>query len=443
MFVIASKSKLNHREQRTGNSDTTVNICNDTMSSADRYKLLRQKAKQNDKTNQQILRSKQQKPKITTNRKKKKKKKKKSSSKSLLHVQKDPSSSHTEERYFKTGDQVALTNGSRGTVYYVGKLKGCKYPHTIYYGIALTQKKGNCNGSFKNKSYFKTSHNYGLFATKNDIKSAAYDDDDQHKDKYHGDWQNEHQLLLEFFWQILSDLIPFLDNSDCCNILNIKMGFTSSVDVSIFSKQSFVMDRYAMDIEQRLCLLNNQGHGSHQYRILNFVNYNELKDMFSKDSAHQPMDPWFDACMLSCFAYRFLRSDVILGGTRQALPVRIDQGLFQQICESKMEDDETGYDYRFKTEFNEWNETKIVEKRQFHELFDHGLHGYDRLKKFFMIPILSYCIQKWVFINCTGHTYGPQRYCWSDGTYKRTIFYTSRPIVCAWLSSECVIVVAQ
>ena len=66
----------------------------------------------------------------------------------------------------KIGQNIKLRNNVQGTVKFIGNLNG---KSGNYYGIALKQKLGNCNGTIGGTTYFKCKQKYGKFVRRYDI----------------------------------------------------------------------------------------------------------------------------------------------------------------------------------------------------------------------------------------------------------------------------------
>ena len=67
------------------------------------------------------------------------------------------------------GDNIVLNDGLVGTVRFIGEIEK---QHGVYYGIELTEKRGNCRGIVNGTKYFDCKPSYGLFVTKAKITHA-------------------------------------------------------------------------------------------------------------------------------------------------------------------------------------------------------------------------------------------------------------------------------
>ena len=61
------------------------------------------------------------------------------------------------------GDKVLIKPDKKGQILYVGEPKGWG---SVYYGIRLTESRGDCDGLYKDQRFFKCDKNYGIYVQK-------------------------------------------------------------------------------------------------------------------------------------------------------------------------------------------------------------------------------------------------------------------------------------
>ena len=77
-----------------------------------------------------------------------------------------------KEDEFVVGSTVELTDGLKGTIKYIGRVKGSngKNKKGIFYGVELTEAKGKNDGYINGRSYFMTKPYHGVFIKLERIK---------------------------------------------------------------------------------------------------------------------------------------------------------------------------------------------------------------------------------------------------------------------------------
>ena len=69
------------------------------------------------------------------------------------------------------GEEVEVEGKGKGIVRYIGTTDF--YPNETLFGIELEEPIGTHNGTFKDKTYFETSENCGIFAKRQDIYKVS------------------------------------------------------------------------------------------------------------------------------------------------------------------------------------------------------------------------------------------------------------------------------
>lgn len=89
-----------------------------------------------------------------------------------------------EDISYEVGDRVEIKPNKQGQIKYIGDNKAFG-AGTTYYGIRLTEKRGNCDGEWKNNREFRCPKNFGIYVTLKEIIKKIDADFDFSKVKFH------------------------------------------------------------------------------------------------------------------------------------------------------------------------------------------------------------------------------------------------------------------